>query len=74
MLQITLENDASLKSETEHGAQCSSEQGTEELPQKHATNYKHPDIDSGWAFVVLGASFGSFFISTGKSFAHLIFV
>lgn len=67
MLHIALENDASIIPKTEDGAQCNSEQKAEQLPQQHATHYKHPDVDGGWAFVVLAAMFGSFFINSGKN-------
>ncbi|XP_063840475.1 katanin p60 ATPase-containing subunit A-like 1 isoform X5 [Scylla paramamosain] len=59
MLHIAVESDASLTAEDEVGAQC--EEGTEQPPQHD----KHPDVDGGWAFVVLAAMFASFFINSG---------
>ncbi|XP_045118347.1 monocarboxylate transporter 9-like [Portunus trituberculatus] len=55
MLQIAVESDASITPEDEVGAHCEEK----EQPQPH------PDVDGGWAFVVLAAMFAAFFINSG---------
>ena len=51
---------------TDEEAHCSSEQDTDYIPQHHDIHYKHPDVDHGWAYVVLVAMFCAFFINGGK--------